>query len=94
MFGFGGDESARPFPTRVEQSPADTASHFIDYDDRYHIREQVERTKANVYTYGYAVQTRAPGRYPIVIEAITDYGNGKPANKLILKVETRGHGAS
>ena len=99
LFGFRG-YTQHPRPLKVvntyikqgkrrEQSPDDTEGHYIDKKDRYHIRESVERTKSNHYAYGFLVRTFAPGRYPVVIETITDCGEGKPKKELVLVVDPK-----
>jgi hypothetical protein len=100
IFGFQGDRGRRPLPIKVrntfikegqtrEQSPATTSTHYIDYNDAYHIRETVERTAPNVTAYGFVIKTRAPGRYPIYVRAITDGGESSAVEDLFLNVETR-----
>ena len=100
VFGFLGNQSARPLPIKVvntfiaqglrrEQSPDDTETHSISHKGNYHIMETRERTKPNVYAYGFLVRTREPGRYPIRFELITDCGEGKPVEPLVLVVEER-----
>jgi hypothetical protein len=98
--GFGGIEADRPRPIKVlntfikeglrrEQSPADNENHYIDYNNWYHIRDEVERIRPNFYAYGFLVQTKKPGRYPVLVEIITDCGEGKPSKELHLIVEDR-----
>jgi hypothetical protein len=98
LFGFRGDASCRPFPLQVqntyikhgkkrEQSPDTNSDHYIDHEDFYHIKEQSERTFPNVYTIGFLVQTREPGRYPVLLEAITDCGEAKAKKQMTLIVE-------
>jgi hypothetical protein len=100
IFGFEGDAGRRPQPLSVlntfvkvgqtrTQSPADTPTHYIDYNDAYHIREQADRTRPNVSAFGFIVKTRAPGRYPVRLQMITDGGESFPVEHLTLTVETR-----
>jgi hypothetical protein len=72
-----------------EQSPKTSSSHYIDHGDCYHIKEAVERTKPNYYNYGFIVKTKTPGRYPVILEAVTDCGEAKPKEGLTLIVEER-----
>jgi hypothetical protein len=100
IFGFMGKQSTRPYPVSVvntfikkglrrEQSPDCDETHAIDYKDNYHIKETKEYTHPNVYTIGFLVRTREPGRYPIRMEVITDCGEGAPAQELIFIIEDR-----
>jgi hypothetical protein len=100
IFGFDGDESSRPVPikavntfikigNRREQSPGKTDGHGIDYRDHYHIKETVETTKGNVYSLGFEIKTRKPGRYPIHLEMITDGGHSEFPERLYFVVEDR-----
>lgn len=100
VFGFEGDENSRPPPIKAvntfikigrrrEQSPADTDSHAIDSNNNYHIKETVELTRGNVFTVGFQVQTRQPGRYPVRLEFITDSGQNDPIENLVFIVEDR-----
>jgi hypothetical protein len=105
VFGFWGNPSSRPVPVRVfnefikvgkarEQSPDTNSNHYIDQNDRYHIREELERTTPNVYTQGFIIQTKEPGRYPVLLEIITDSGEAKPKQKLVIIVEERPYSAA
>lgn len=98
VFGFGGDEGQRPMPLAVmnhfikrgqnrEETPATNATHFVDYNDAYHIRQKVERTKGDTFAYGFAVHTMGPGRYPIKVQIWTEFGSGVPSEPLFLTVE-------
>ena len=100
VFGFVGDKDRRPVPIRAlnefikagkrrDQSPENSDNHFLDENDNYHIREQRFLTKSNCYRYGYLVQTREPGCYPIRLEVVTECGEGLPVNGLFLIVEAR-----
>jgi hypothetical protein len=100
IFGFDGPAKDRPLPVSVrnefikdgltrEQSPKTTSSHYIDHGDCYHIKEPLERTKPNYYNYGFIVKTTTPGRYPVILEVITDCGEAKPKERLTLIVEER-----
>jgi hypothetical protein len=93
VFGFHGDTSRRPLPQSVlnhfikvginrEQSPKKNPSHFIDQDNHYHISDPADRSPPNVYMTGFVVQTREPGRYPVILEIITECGEGKPVQNL------------
>jgi len=68
-------------------SPAQRESHYIDYDDNYHIKERVDRTKGNKYALGFIVETRDPGTYDLSVSAMTDDGEGKASNLLTIRVE-------
>lgn len=98
IFGFQGDQTKRPQPLKVlntfikegkrrEQSPVTDENHYIDHSDNYHIRDRSERIHPNCYALGFMVRTRAPGRYPVCLETITDCGEGKPLTPLVLVVE-------
>lgn len=100
IVGVGGDKSKRPLlrsmknpfvksGVNAEGSPTTIDSHYIDVNDRYHIKERVDRTKGNTYALGFLVETREPGDYPLSVEAMTDDGEGKAPTRLILHVETR-----
>jgi hypothetical protein len=100
VFGFIGDKSTRPLPLSVvntfiargkrrTQSPEDDEAHAVDHNDNYHVKETRECTRPNVYTLGFRVQTRQPGRYPVRLEVITECGEGKPVEELIFIVEDR-----
>jgi hypothetical protein len=89
LFGFDGDRSKRPLPLSVlntfikkgfnrEQNPEKNSNHYIDQDNHYHIVTTVDRPPPNVQALGFVVQTREPGRYPVVLEVITDCGEAKP----------------
>lgn len=98
LFGFRGDALQRPMPLHVlnsyikhgkrrTQSPDTNADHYIDHEDFYHIKETSERTYPNVYTLGFLVQTREPGRYPVLLEVMTDCGEAKAKKELVLIVD-------
>jgi hypothetical protein len=100
MFGFDGNERKKPRPLRVfnkfikegsrrEQSPATNDGHHIDYGDYYHIVGERECTSPTFYAYGFIVQTREPGEYPVRIEINTGFGEAKTKTRLTLIVETR-----
>jgi hypothetical protein len=100
VFGFVGDQDRRPVPqrafnefikigTRRKQVPGVDDGHLIDYSDNYHIREDRAFSKPNNYTYGFLVQTREPGLYPIRFEIITDCGEALPVRGVFLSVEPR-----
>ncbi|HEX2590766.1 MAG TPA: hypothetical protein VHL34_04700 [Rhizomicrobium sp.] len=100
IFGFSGPENDRPLPKmfrsefiktgiRQQQSPATNPDHYIDYNDCYHIREKSDRVVGNVYALGFEVDTRRPGRYPVILTFITETGEGLPTQPLTLVVETR-----
>ena len=85
VFGFHGDRARRPIPLSVrnhfikvginrEQSPENNPSHFIDQDNHYHISDPAERTPGNVYMIGFVVETKEPGKYPVILELITEGG--------------------
>jgi hypothetical protein len=104
VFGFLGDPSSRPVPIRSvntfvkrgirrEQGPEENEKHILDHNDNYHIAETREWTRPNTYALGFLVQTRKPGRYPIRLELITDAGESKPVERLVLIVEDRLSGA-
>jgi hypothetical protein len=105
IFGFVGDQRTRPFPVSVintfikigkhrTQSPKYDDGHSISHRDNYHIKETRQYTYPNVYTIGFLVRTRKPGRYPIRLEVITDCGEGKPVKELVFIVEDRSNGSS
>jgi hypothetical protein len=105
VFGFWGNAASRPVPIRVfnefvkvgmsrEQSPETNSNHYVDQNDRYHIREIVERTRPNVYTQGFIIQTKDPGRYPVHLEIITNSGEAKPKQELVIIVEERSYSAA
>jgi hypothetical protein len=98
IFGFRGDALQRPVPLHVLnsyikhgkrriQSPDTNPDHYIDHEEFYHIKETSERTYPNVYTLGFLVQTRNPGRYPVLLEAMTDCGEAKAKEELVLIVD-------
>ena len=100
VFGFYGKDHEKPMPVRSlnsfikigkhrEQDPAQTDGHAIDFKDHYHIKETAEQTVGNNYTAGFVVKTRKPGRYRVLLEIITDCGEGKPIEELFLVVEDR-----
>jgi hypothetical protein len=93
LFGFDGDASKRPMPQSVfnafikkginrEQNPEKNTNHYIDAHNHYHIVQTVDRSPPNVQALGFVVQTRDPGRYPVVLEIITDCGEAKSFIKL------------
>jgi hypothetical protein len=79
---------------RRNQSPETDDNQYIDYHDHYHIHDEGERVTPNVYAYGFVVQTKTPGSYPVVIQIITDCGEAVPAKRLSLVVEHRDHSAA
>lgn len=94
---FDGDANKKPLPKSVvntfikegsarSQDPKTNPSHYIDYDDCYHIKGRVEHTRGNTYAIGFAVETRAPGRYPLRFVVMTEDGEGRSANDLMLEV--------
>ncbi len=98
IVGIGGDVESRPrlvamnnpFVKRgkgTKGSPEDTGGHYTDYNDNYHIQERVDRTRGNKYALGFIVETRDPGAYPLTVKAMTDDGEGKAANQLIVRVK-------
>src|ERR1700730_12309386 len=100
IFGFQGDPARRPLPKKVlnefikigkrrEQTPDTNENHSIDEHDNYHIREDRRLSYPNNYTYGFVVQTREPGVYPILFEVITDCGEGIPKKGAFLTVDPR-----
>jgi len=97
LFGFDGDPTTRPIPVRVlnafikkgfdrEQDPDKNINHYVDQDNHYHIVGTVDRSPPNVQALGFLVQTREPGRYPVVLEIITDCGEAKPYFKVHVTV--------
>jgi hypothetical protein len=98
VFGFDGDPSKRPLPHRVlnefikkgfnrEQDPDKNQSHYIDVHNHYHIVTTVDRSPPNVQAIGFVVQTRDPGRYPVVFEKIIDCGEAKSFINLYVIVD-------
>jgi hypothetical protein len=94
---FDGDPDQKPLPTSVvntfikegsarSQDPKTNANHYIDYDDCYHIKARVEHTRGNTYAIGFSVQTRGPGRYPLRFMVMTEDGEGRSRNDLVLIV--------
>jgi hypothetical protein len=65
------------------------ANHAIDYHKCYHIMDVKDRRKGDIYPYGFMIETRAPGIYPLVIGITAD---GQPFSaRLTLYVEERPH---
>jgi hypothetical protein len=98
VFGFDGDASKRPLPHKVlnefikkgfnrEQDPDKNQNHYIDQHNHYHIVATVDRSPPNVQAIGFVVQTRDPGRYPVVFEKIIDCGEAKSFIKLHVIVD-------
>jgi len=99
-FGFIGHPDKKPVPLKAvnefikigkrrEQSPETNENHMLDIHDHYQIREDRHLSPPNNYTYGFLVRTREPGTYPILLEMITDSGEGRPRNSLWLTVDPR-----
>jgi hypothetical protein len=97
LFGFDGDPNRRPLPVSVlnafiqhgfnrEQNPDKNQNHYIDHHNHYHIVQTVDRSPPNTQALGFVVQTREPGRYPIVLEVITEVGEARPYTKIQLIV--------
>jgi len=100
IFGFLGKATEKPSPLSVEntfvtrgqmrvESPETNRNHYVDYRDSYHIKEDKEQTKPNVYAMGFRVKTKMPGRYPIRLLFLTDSGEGTPTKELTIIVESR-----
>lgn len=98
IFGFDGNVGEKPnissvvnhfiaFGLNREQSPETSPNHYIDYRGHYHIRETLERTKPNVYAYGFRIRTHNAGRFPIHLNVVTECGEGWPSKPLLLVVE-------
>jgi hypothetical protein len=98
VFGFYGEQDQRPVPKhasnefvkigkRREQHPEIDEGHSLDRSDNYHIREDRHFSNPNNYTYGFIVQTREPGVYPIRFEMITDCGYAFPVKGAFLTVD-------
>jgi hypothetical protein len=98
--GFEGPASERPLVLCVSQafvkagllknrSPKTDEGHYIDYNDRYHIKTRADRLAGRHTALGFLVQTRVPGRYPINVEAATDAGEAYSRNKPMLIVESK-----
>jgi hypothetical protein len=107
VFGFFGDNSKRPIPLRVfnsfvkigverEQHPNTNTNHYIDHDDRYHIKTDLVRSPPNTHVTGFVVQTREPGTYPVLLELIIDCGEAKPRKqmKIIVDEPPSAHGVT
>jgi hypothetical protein len=101
VFGFDGDPLKRPLPHRVlnefikkgfnrEQDPDKNQNHYIDLHNHYHIVATVDRSPPNVQALGFVIQTRDPGRYPIVFEKIIDCGEAQSFIKLHAIVDEPG----
>jgi hypothetical protein len=99
VFGFEGDRTKRPLPIRIlntfikhgdgrEQHPNKNTNHYIDQDDYYHIVRTVDRSPPNTQIIGFMVQTREPGRFPVYLGIITDCGEAKPHNDLLVVTVT------
>jgi hypothetical protein len=97
VFGFFGDTSKRPEPRRVlntfikrginrEPSVDSNPNHYIDQDGHYHITTPTERTPEHTYVMGYIVQTRDPGRYPVLLKIVTESGEANPYSDLFVRV--------
>lgn len=97
LFGFDGDPDKRPLPVGVfnafikhgfnrEQDPEKNTNHYIDHHNHYHIVQTVDRSPPNTQALGFIVDTREAGRYPVVLEIITESGEAKPYTKLYLTV--------
>jgi len=95
---FDGDPDQKPLPKSVvntfikegsarSQDPKTNSSHYIDYDDCYHIKARVEHTRGNTYAIGFSVETRGAGRYPVRFMVMTEDGEGRSRNDLMLIVE-------
>lgn len=67
--------------------PDDDLRHYVDYNGAYHIRDRAERTTGNNYTLGFIVETKAAGRFPLHIDAMTDTGEGNCMSQLVLVVD-------
>lgn len=101
IFGFAGDDlSAKPeiesylntFISRglkKKQSPETHDSHSVDYNGSYHIKETRDLVTTTTYSYGFIIKTKKPGRYPVVVIAITDCGEAIPKEPVVLVVEER-----
>jgi hypothetical protein len=74
---------------RQSQSPETHEHHSVDYNGSYHIKESRDLVKTTTYSYGFVIKTRRPGRYPVVVIAITDCGEAVPKEPMFLNVETR-----
>lgn len=72
---------------RREQSPETNPDHYIDAKDRYHIAQKVERTAGNTFSYSFMVKTYLPGRFVVIIRTMTDCGEGRPRQSLVLVVD-------
>jgi hypothetical protein len=97
LFGFDGDRERRPLPQSIlntfikkgfnrVQNPDKDTNHYIDQDNHYHIVTTADRSPPNVQALGFVVQTREPGRYPVVLEIITDCGEAKPYFRVYVTV--------
>ena len=96
--GIQGDVETRPVIQKVrsrfvkrglnaEQSPEDTEGHYVDYNDRYHIKKRRDETKGNTQALGFVVETKDAGVYFVSIKVMTDDGEAKPIQHLRLRVE-------
>jgi hypothetical protein len=97
VFGCRGPEETRPVPLRVlnrfikvgasrQQSPATHPNNYIDHGDHYHIGGTVDRAPPHTYALEFVMQTKGPGRYPVLLEIITESGEAKPKKELYLTV--------
>lgn len=98
VLGFEGLPDERPFATAAvnlfmkrgqmkRRAPDTDERHYIDDKDAYHIRETRELTRGNCYSSGFEVQTRVPGRFPLRLLSLTDAGEGRPQQQLVLVVD-------
>jgi hypothetical protein len=69
-----------------EQSPETHSNNYIDHGDHYHIGGAVDRAPPHTYALEFVMQTKGPGRYPILLEIITEIGEAKPKKELYLTV--------
>jgi len=97
VFGFFGDTSKRPEPRRVlntfikrgvnrEPSVDSNPNHYIDQDGHYHITTPTDSTPEHTYVMEYVVQTREPGRYPVLLKIATECGEANPYSDLFVRV--------
>jgi hypothetical protein len=97
VFGCEGPEHTRPIPLRVlnrfikvganrQQCPETHPNNYIDHGDHYHIGGVVDRAPPHTYALEFVMQTKGPGRYPVLLEIITEVGEAKPKKELYLTV--------
>ena len=65
-----------------EQSPETHSNNYIDHGDHYHIGGAVDRAPPHTYALEFVMQTKGPGRYPILLEIITEIGEAKPKKEI------------